>query len=276
MQPRVIGKCIYCGSEEGLTKEHIVPFGLDGMRVLLRASCRSCAAVTGAFERDVLRESLGPARSVMGISSRKKKDRPTHYPMRMERDGRKFIRNVPVEEYIPLLPVLHVGLPGYITEGRRHQVSDGSRDVTMVGKAMLRSEDHAERLMRKYGATKLTLKYTFYPVDFARMLAKIAYCLAVEQFGLVGIAEPYVVPAILGKSEDIWHFVGGDRNYPYRRNTPQKIDALLWVDMDVIGGDVMARLRLFPHASMPVYVVVVGRAHDGLRSLFQSVGRRHS
>jgi hypothetical protein len=39
---------------------------------------------------------------------------------------------------------------------------------------------------------------------------------------------------------------------------------------------VMVRLRLFPQASTPVYVVVIGRAHDGLRGLFQSVGRRHS
>lgn len=271
-----VGKCIYCGATEGLSREHIVPFALNGSIVLQEASCASCAAITSSFERRVLRDSLGPARDVMDISSRNKKNRPTHYPMRMERNGKTFIQNVPLDEYIPLLPVLVMGLPGYLVDGRRHQVGDGSADITMIGKAMFRSDAHVDELLKKYNATKIIAKYNFYPADFGMMLAKIAYCLAVKQFGLNGITDNYILPAILGKSSDLWHFVGCDLNYPYKANTLKKIDALIWVDMDILGGDVQARMRLFPMADTPVYVVVVGRANEGLQGLFRGIGRRLS
>lgn len=276
MKSRVIGKCIYCGAADNLSREHIVPFGLNGTRVLQQASCSACASITSSFEREVLRESLGAARAVLNINSRRKKGRRASFPMKMERDGEVFVQDVPVDEYVPMIPVLYMGLPGYMLTGRRHQVGDGSRQATLVVKAALRSEDHLDELLRKYNATKLDLDYSVSPVDFGRMLAKIAYCMAVGQFGLSGIVDPYVVPAILGKSNDIWHFVGCDLNYPYLTHIPQKRNALIWVDMDILGGDVMARLRLFPKADAPVYVIVVGRASAGLQGLFQSLGRRLS
>ncbi|MDT5059977.1 MAG: hypothetical protein QOH63_436 [Acidobacteriota bacterium] len=197
-------------------------------------------------------------------------------PMKMERDGETFVQDVPVDEYIPLLPVLYIGLPGYIREGRRRQIGDGSQRAIVVGKGVLKSDTHVDELLKKYNATQLDASYTFSPIDFGRMLAKIAYCMAVKQFGLNGITDAYVVPAILGQSNDIWHFVGCDYNYPYLANIPQKQDALIWVDMDIIGGDIHARLRLLPQADSPVYLIVVGRAREALQGLFQSTGRRLS
>jgi hypothetical protein len=271
-----IGKCIYCGATEGLSREHIVPFALNGSKVLQEASCAACAAITSSFERRVLRDSLGPARDILNINSRKKKGRQTHYPMRMERRGKTFIENVPLDEYIPLLPVLVLGLPGYLGDSRRHQVGDGTVNATMIGKAMIRSESHVDELLKKYNTTQVTVKYNFHPVDFGRMLAKIAYCLAVRQFGLSGITVNYVLPAILGQSDDLWHFVGCDLTYPYNAISMEKIDALIWVDMDIIQGDVQARLRILPQANTPAYVVVVGGAREGLQGLFQGLGRRLS
>ncbi|MDQ3820481.1 MAG: hypothetical protein M3362_22755, partial [Acidobacteriota bacterium] len=68
----------------------------------------------------------------------------------MERNGEVFVQDVPVEDYIPILPVLYIGLPGYIREGRRHQTDDGSQDATVVGKAVLRSETQIDELLEKY------------------------------------------------------------------------------------------------------------------------------
>src|SRR5262245_13876737 len=45
MAPRRIGKCIYCGSVDDLTTEHIIPKGLAGGWTLNEASCRRCAAI---------------------------------------------------------------------------------------------------------------------------------------------------------------------------------------------------------------------------------------
>lgn len=276
MKESRVGKCIYCGATEGLSREHIVPFALNGTHVLQEASCAGCAAITGAFERKVLRDSYGPARDIMNISSRNKKKRQTHYPMRMKRNGKTFIRNVPLEDYIPLLPVLVMGQPGYLVTRQRHQVGDGSVNVKMIGKAMLRSEEHEDELLKKYNATEVIAKYNFYPAEFGRMLAKIGYCLAVKQYGLTGITDNYVLPAIMGRSSDIWHFVGCDLAYPFKANPLKKLDALIWVDLDVLDGDVQARIRPFPMADFPVYVVVVGRANEGLQSLLRGIGRRLS
>ena len=44
-----VGRCIYCGAfSNALTKEHIIPFGLAGNALVLpKASCQTCAAITG-------------------------------------------------------------------------------------------------------------------------------------------------------------------------------------------------------------------------------------
>jgi hypothetical protein len=196
--------------------------------------------------------------------------------MKMERHGEAFIQEVPIDDYVPLLPVLYIGLPGYMRDGRRHQVSDGTRDATIVGKAVIKSDDHIDDLLSKYNATKINIEYSINPVDFGRLLAKIAYCMAVDSFGLEGIVDTYVLPAILGQSNDIWHFVGCDPHYPYLNHVPQKRDAFIWGDLDIINGDILVRLRLLPQADSPVYIIVVGRASAGLQGLFQSIGRRLS
>lgn len=40
-----IGECIYCGATERLTREHAVPYGLNGPWTLHEARCHDCARV---------------------------------------------------------------------------------------------------------------------------------------------------------------------------------------------------------------------------------------
>lgn len=56
-----VGHCIYCSGTDNLTREHIVPFGLNRNAVLPAASCARCRQITSAFEFQVLR---GPMRAV--------------------------------------------------------------------------------------------------------------------------------------------------------------------------------------------------------------------
>jgi hypothetical protein len=44
-----IGHCIYCGGTSGLSREHILPFGLSGTAELPEASCERCRKITGQF-----------------------------------------------------------------------------------------------------------------------------------------------------------------------------------------------------------------------------------
>jgi uncharacterized Fe-S cluster-containing radical SAM superfamily enzyme len=54
-----IGECIYCGTKEGpLSREHIIPFALNGDRILPEASCTACGKITGKIEQYVTKTML--------------------------------------------------------------------------------------------------------------------------------------------------------------------------------------------------------------------------
>src|SRR5205814_3072492 len=78
----IIGECIYCGSTDDLTNEHIVPFGLSGTVGLVKASCKSCAAATSAIEGRLLRGHWRAYRKLLGLKTRS--DYPTHYPIKVK------------------------------------------------------------------------------------------------------------------------------------------------------------------------------------------------
>lgn len=83
-----VGKCIYCGSTNNLTDEHIVPFGLGGNLELPKSSCKECARITSKFELAVLRGSMRPARIYREIQSRNNhSDAPTNFPVVIESGG---------------------------------------------------------------------------------------------------------------------------------------------------------------------------------------------
>lgn len=76
---RYIGRCVYCGSTESLTDEHIVPHGLKGPWQLLKGSCQACNQITSAFEKRVLREQFILPRAVLGL--------PTYHPKNVHRNS---------------------------------------------------------------------------------------------------------------------------------------------------------------------------------------------
>jgi HNH endonuclease len=73
---RSIELCIYCGSTEELSDEHIIPMGLGGRLVLSHASCAICSSKTSKQERTCLRTMYGPLRLLYGLPSRRKRERP--------------------------------------------------------------------------------------------------------------------------------------------------------------------------------------------------------
>src|SRR5689334_22057896 len=67
-----VGKCIYCGDDKSpLSDEHIIPDGLGGNLILVKASCFSCAKITGNVEQQVLQRTFGAVRAELGIRSPK-------------------------------------------------------------------------------------------------------------------------------------------------------------------------------------------------------------
>ena len=70
-----IDKCIYCGSEEDLRKEHTIPYSLNGLLLLKKASCETCATITSRFEGSFMHDTLEVARAVMQYQTRRPKNR---------------------------------------------------------------------------------------------------------------------------------------------------------------------------------------------------------
>jgi hypothetical protein len=104
------------------------------------------------------------------------------------------------------------------------------------------------------------------------MIAKIAYCTAVSTIGLNQWEEVFVLPAILGQRDDIWHWVGSEGTIsPDLINRPKHGShhlAKFWVKQ----GHVHVHVQLFGNAGTPEYLVVVGRIKEALRGLFVSTG----
>lgn len=97
-----VGACIYCGSTDSpLSDEHIIPFGLNGNLILPKASCKTCATITGEIERFCLRPMLGDFRSTTGLRTRRKKTRPKTISVRHRdvRRGVEISEDIQTENY---------------------------------------------------------------------------------------------------------------------------------------------------------------------------------
>lgn len=100
--------------------------------------------------------------------------------------------------------------------------------------------------------------------QFARALAKIAYCTALTRYGLNGFDRSTVVEFILGRYEFGQYLVGGTSETvpPPHPN----VDHAIGLAETVINGEhlVVSFVRLFANAGtashgMPVYTVVIGK-----------------
>jgi hypothetical protein len=247
-----VERCIYYNTARNkLTTEHIIPLGLNGPWKLLEASCETCAGITSGFERAVLKKTFGTVRTALDFPSSRKKDRPLELPLSIKRGGKTEIVYLPVKDYPAVIVMPHFEAPAYL-DGRtdEHLRSTGFTGVQIGGPPI-------EDVGRRLSAQGIVLNSKFEPVGaFARLLAKIAYGCAVAAVGcdLSRFKDVYVLPAILGKSDDIGRWVGGMGNH----QPPPESD-LHFIKFYVDDGDLRVHVRLFAQYDVPEYVVVVWR-----------------
>ncbi len=262
---RFIGKCIYCGSSTApLFNEHTVPYGLNGNAVLEKATCQKCADTTSAFETIVLRETLFAARAALGTKTRRRKQRDQQHPMYIIVNGQEQKIEAPWQNHWKVIP-LPVFEPPAFLDGRDYKggIEAHRMDIAWVGEgpqeiAALHNADDVVFKMRS------GLRVA---VAFAKLVAKIAYTSAVIEFGLSGIQEAFIVPAILGKRDDLGRWVGCDR----QRIMGTKYN--LWhTKLEISSGIILARVKLFARSDGTEYVAVVGRIRDATRGVLQSLG----
>jgi hypothetical protein len=106
------------------------------------------------------------------------------------------------------------------------------------------------------------------PEDFARFIAKMAYGYAVERYGLRAFERVYVLPAILGESNDIGRWVG----CPDRREFPVRQCNVSVGFRIILGDDLVVRIKMFAQFDGAEYVAVVGKIKEIYRDYIHSRG----
>ena len=248
-----IGHCIYCGATEDLRDEHIVPYGLGGNLILPKSSCGKCADITSRFELSVLRGSFWPARILRDIQSRRRhKNAPRFYPLSIEKNGKKESIELPLDDYPIVIPFPLFSVPGYL-KPKGH-----GKGINLEGSASISFGPRPENVLKKIGAEQISFKpKTDKPVDFARLIAKIAFSMASAVGALAKIKNKVspVVPAILGEAGNIGRWVG-TITAPSSKH-PDHLHRIL-IKKDEQRGILIGDVQLFSDSQTPRYGVILG------------------
>ena len=196
-----VGHCIYCGSKEELSDEHVVPFALGGALILPDASCHTCAAITSKFERIILRGFMYRARNVAKFPTRRPKKRPQSMELQIidEQCGERTV-NLPTANF-PALLHLPLLLPAAFLNGRIPKVG-----VELCGIDTLSFGTNPYKALHELKVRTMKDTVNFDATAFVRMLAKIGYSFAVGVLGSFPLNEVPVLPIIMGQADDgsVW------------------------------------------------------------------------
>lgn len=246
---RYIGKCVYCGSTDTLTDEHIVPYGLKGPWQLLKGSCEACNQITSAFEGTVLREYFKLVRAALDLPTRRPRNRPKEFSFEVDREGRKENIVMPVTDCPAIFMMLKLEEPGHI-------VKHGSENSIKTVAVRLHGLNPT-KLKDKFGIEGISIKAHFSGNCFERMLAKIAYGMTILAYGPKALKECYVLPCILGLKDDVGHWVGSSGKHA--STSPAEKKVLHRIRLTTNNGEVSVLIRLFANYQTPEYLVIVGK-----------------
>lgn len=244
-----IGICIYCGAKDQLTREHIIPFALNGTAVLPMASCKCCAAITGQLETTVLRGPLRPARVLLKMRSRKKHSTaPKSLPLRIVRNKKVETVFLPLEEY----PIL-VHFPVFARPRFLRGVN--GTGIEMTGVITISFGQSPQTAGKKLRAQRIVINEGIqHPVALARMIGKIAYCMAIAQGQINPAQRPEIVSSILGEADDIGKWVG-TIDGPSAKYEPGTLHRMA-VARNLENGTLLIEVQLFADAAAPTYGVI--------------------
>lgn len=262
----MVGRCIYCRtfptSDDPLSDEHILPFAIYGKNKLKKASCRNCAAITSAFEGKVMQD-LAPVRDVLGFPTRHKKDKKD-LKLTLEivtnTDEVKTIQVAP-EEAFPIIALPVFKPPAYLSKEPYESGIELIGSSTTPGKRSI-YQQRLDKFAREHDAKEIATYTLKWPTEWARMFAKVAYALAVRDYGLdrLKAEDVYVLNSILGKCDDVGSWVGGlNQTEPvYGDNFNDQVVGL-WEE----NGEIHAVIKLFAFLNIvPEYHVVVGKLSE--------------
>ena len=247
-----VGRCIYCGSAQQLSEEHIIPYALDGHLVLPKASCRQCAAITKQFEQTCSRDMFGPLRIRLDLQTRRKKLRPKSLEITtFNAKGKSETKTVPSHQFPKACVGLKLQPPGIILG---QPPTDQIHNPTIV----MSSEDSEVKPYIPENQHAVVLGMIDHNAFF-RLLAKIAHSFVVARIGVDGFKHR-IPPLLIGKPGDSTdtfpYLVGGDTEDPSPEKSLHVLDER---QVSIRGMNFrVVTIRLFAFMGMPRYKIVVG------------------
>jgi hypothetical protein len=172
-----VGSCIYCGSRENLSDEHVVPFGLGGNAILPAASCSVCSAITSSFEGKVLRGFMRDARTAGRFPTRRPKERPPTLPLTVKRGDRLESIALPSAESPGFLHLPRLQAAAFLT-GR-----PPVNGINICGSETLAFGKPPDKVASDLGTKTIQTTVNIDVPAFVRLLAKIGYSFAVAAQG---------------------------------------------------------------------------------------------
>lgn len=255
-----VGRCIYCGNTDGLTVEHIIPFGLGGRLELPDSSCHSCCKLTSDFEHTCLRTMYGPLRLLYDLPSRRKKSRPKNLRLKVKHtpnDDWTYL-DVEQERYPFLILFPKLSMPNMLTG---ESVCHGAKAKTFWIRGASPNyvfKDLLQQLTIQLNVHAIMPEANAEVDKFCQMLAKIAYSFAVGELGYEAF-KPFVLPHILRKElDDTDNFIGCLEKTEKATRELHEISVLSLGRKDLV----VVRIRLLARLETPTYFVVAGQYNN--------------
>lgn len=261
-----VGECIYCGTADNLTDEHVIPFAMGGRWTLPQSSCTSCAAETSLFEGRLLRSGAWwPLRRALDLASRRPKKQPDSFPATASTPQGPRAITVPLGDHPLVIPILRFDPPTALSG--RPLPGCGDRGIVGTGIAVLPLRPLAGLGGGELRWSAQTPKHEVtYPVeldanDLGRLVAKVGWGFAVARHGVSAFSEIYVRELILGDT------TGGNRWIGELTVTPVKASRELHAVGEIDRAGLLSVWSQFfspaPAAASggawPTYQAVVGR-----------------
>lgn len=248
--------CIYCGSKVQLSNEHVIPYAWGGSLQIFDGSCEHCRKITSKFENFALNDgSMAHVRKERGIQSRSGHARANEeIAVTLVRQGIEHVETFRYSE-MPLI----LGFPWLGSLGK--SVDRESEGLSIKGWVTTSYGDDVERFLSARQATEMRVEESSKrPVEFARALAKIAYCYA----WIDGVFEMVqggdeLVQAFMHEPNRIGAFVGM-KPPPFECYSGCQFRLEYKLSMPAIL--VYMEVQLFADTSAPTYEVALGRCES--------------
>ena len=251
MTPRVIPairRCIYC-LRDGvpLGREHVIPEGLGGTLILLKACCRDCEDAIREYEQPCIRQTFESPRTYLRVKSKAKhkarKRRllvgtgaaPTTVWTVADFDGFPFTLSLPKFDPPPLLSGIIKNDDTFIIEKIGTWGAPGA------------FEKMAALGNRVAVFTPESIEHLF------SLIAKIGHGFAVAEFGLDGF-RPLATNMIRGIPDELSNSLVG-----LSEEQPPSTSALHELAIRMTDEYVTVLIQLFAPLGIPTFQVVVGR-----------------